>query len=155
MTEQKIEKILVDYLSEAVAAAGANIQVVGVLQPTVGEDVKGVEDGSAEGLLVVKAYPRQYETFTSVYCTVQLDVTLTVRSDADYNGRTYLDVTEGVVNALHRVQKSFQQFSQRFEIEGEWDAVGFRMDGGDCGLDKENCVWQYTQSVAVDGIIQN
>ena len=40
-----------------------------------------------------------------------------------------------------------------FEIENEFLPTGFNIAGGDCGIDKQNDLWQYTQSFNLYGVI--
>lgn len=65
MTEQKIEKIVIDKLKDAFASANADgVQFVGVWQAAEDGNVKALEDGTSTSILAVKVYPRTYETPT-------------------------------------------------------------------------------------------
>jgi len=58
-----------------------------------------------------------------------------------------------VSNILHTWQKSYQAYSTDFQIEDEFQPTGFNLESGDVGLDKEACIWQYTQTFNLYGII--
>ncbi len=65
MTEQKIEKIVMDKFQSALSASGIDdIQIMGAWQKSDGGEIKGLEDGTKAGVIVVKVLPRSYETPT-------------------------------------------------------------------------------------------
>lgn len=65
MTEQKIEKIVLDKLEAALSAEGiTSLQFIGAWQPTEDGDVKALEDGQKAGVVAVKVTPRSYDTPT-------------------------------------------------------------------------------------------
>lgn len=82
MTEQKIERIVIEQLSAALEGAGVRgVQAIGAWQAEDGDGLKAFESGRASGVLGVKASPRQYETPTVPDAAIQVDVSLTVRAD--------------------------------------------------------------------------
>lgn len=94
MTEQKIEKIVLDRFNEAFAAANVGgYQLIGAWQAVEDGQVKAIESGSSKIILGVKVYPRSYETPTIPDGMFQVDVSLTVRADSDSTGQEYLGVT--------------------------------------------------------------
>lgn len=154
MTEQKIEKIVIDKLKDAFAEANVDgIQFVGVWQAAEDGNVKALEDGTSASILAVKVYPRTYETPTIPDGQFQVDVSLIVRADADSTGQDYMALTEIVSGILHAWQKSYQAYAEDFQIEDEFQPTGFNLESGDAGLDKEACIWQYTQTFNLYGII--
>lgn len=154
MIEQKIEKIVIDKFSNALSAVGIDdIQIVGAWQPSKGDEVKGLEDGTKAGLLTVKTYPRQYETPTIPDGMMQVDVVLVSRADVDWQGTNWLSATDAVNDVLQAWQKTYDAYKTDFEIEDEFMPTGFNIAGGDCGLDKANGVWTYTQSFNLFGVI--
>ena len=145
MIEQKIEKIVIDKFSNALSAVGIDdIQIVGAWQPSEGDEVKGLEDGTKAGLLTVKTYPHQYETPTIPDGMMQVDVVLVSRADVDWQGTNWLSATDAVNDVLQAWQKTYDAYKTDFEIEDEFMPTGFNIAGGDCGLDKANGVWTYT-----------
>lgn len=154
MTEQKIEKIILDKFEAALQTAGiSNIQLMGAWQPSDDGDIKALEEGTKTGVLGVKVYPRTYETPTIPDGTFQVDVSLTVRAEVDSTGKDYLEITEAVSNVVHAWQKAYINYATDFAIEDEFQPTGFNIESSDVGLDKENCVWQFSQSFNLQGII--
>lgn len=152
MTEQKIEQILIDKIQSAIN--DDSIQVIGSWQ-SLEKIRKATEVIGKSGYVSIKTYPRQYETFTIPECTMQVDVTVCIRADVDYDGITYLEKSEQILNVLYRYQKSFTSYRDDFIIEDEFKPVGFRLDSGDCGIDKDKCLWTVTQSCTIMGIIHS
>ncbi len=154
MTEQKIEKIILDKFNDAFATSNVNgYQLIGAWQAVEDGQVKAIEEGTSKIILGVKVYPRSYETPTIPDGQFQVDISLTVRAEVDSTGQDYLEVTQIVSNILHTWQKSYQAYSTDFQIEDEFQPTGFNLESGDVGLDKEACIWQYTQTFNLYGII--
>lgn len=154
MTEQKIEKIVIDKISTALETAGiSGIQFMGVWQDVDEGDVKALEDGTKFGAVIVKVFPRTYETPTIADGQFNVQISLTMRADVDITGKGYKDVTSIISSITHRWQKSYGEYATDFAIENEFQPTGYNLDSGDVGLDKENCVWNFTQSFTLYGII--
>ena len=147
MIEQKIEKNVIDAMK--VALGNFQAQFIGIWQ-TDGD--KACEDGES-AVVAVKAYPRSYETPTIPYASIEVEVSLAVRSDIDFNGQTYLDLTSRLQEVMQTWQKDFQSSHVAFSIDNEFDETGFQLNGGDCGIDRESKVWQFSQSFTIFGII--
>lgn len=154
MTEQKIEKIILDKFNAAFESANVDgYQLIGAWQAVDDGQVKAVEEGRSKIILGVKVYPRSYETPTIPDGQFQVDISLTVRAEVDSTGQDYLATTQLVSDILHAWQKSYQAYSTDFRIEDEFQPTGFNLESGDVGLDKEACIWQYTQTFNLYGII--
>ena len=154
MTEQKIEKIVIDKISTALETAGiSGIQFMGVWQDVDEGDVKALEDGTKFGAVIVKVFPRTYETPTIADGQFNVQISLTMRADVDITGKGYKDVTSIISSITHKWQKSYGEYATDFAIENEFQPTGYNLDSGDVGLDKENCVWNFTQSFTLYGII--
>ena len=41
-----------------------------------------------------------------------------------------------------------------FNLENAFTVTGFNLTGGDCGLDRENCIWQFQQGFSIYGIVE-
>lgn len=95
-------------------------------------------------MLGVKAYPRQFETPTVPDGSIQVDVSLTMRAEVDFNGAKWLAVVEAITNLLQKWQKSYQNYAPDFRIENEFEPTGYNIAGGDCGLDAANRIWQFS-----------
>lgn len=129
------------------------MQFIGVWQ-TVGDgNIKALESSKYGAILGVKVYPRTYETPTVPDGMFQVDISLTVRADVDYTGQDYLRITQVVSDVLHTWQKSFSDYNTDFAIEDEFLPTGFNLESGDVGLDKEACIWQFTQTANLYGVI--
>ena len=154
MTEQKIEKIVIDKISTALETAEiSGIQFLGAWQSVDDGDVKALEDGTKIGAVVVKVFPRSYDTPTVADGQFNVQISLTMRADVDITGKGYLDVTDVISSITHKWQKSYSEYATDFAIEDEFQPTGYNLDSGDVGLDKENCVWNFTQSFTLYGII--
>ena len=154
MTEQKIEKIMIDELSASLATANlSSIQYIGAWQTTNEDGLKAYENGKATGILGVKVYPRQYETPTIPDGMFQIDVSLTMRADIDKTGADWLSATEAISQRMHLWQRSYQDYAPVFTVPGEFEPTGYNLAGGDCGLDRGSGTWQYSQTVNLYGII--
>lgn len=154
MIEQQLEKMVMTKIEDALKDNGIDdIQVLGSWQPD--DDIKGEQDESATGFVSIKTLPRSYDTPTIPDAQIQFQVNLLVRSDIDYNGKSYLEVTDEVHKVLHKWQKSYDDYHDDFTIDDEFEATGFQLDGGDCGIDKQNCAWNFLQQFTIYGIIQN
>lgn len=154
MTEQKIEQIIINELSGALAAADiTNVQTIGAWQTSNDDSLKAFEDGRAHGVLAVKAYPRTYETPTIADCAIQVDISLTMRADIDKTGAEWIAATDAISRKTHLWQKSYNDYAPTFAVEGEFEPTGYNIAGGDCGLDRSSGTWQFSQSLNLYGII--
>lgn len=129
-----------------------DMQIIGAWQPAEDGDIKAVENGDKAGIVAIKVMPMQYETPTIPDATIEVAVSLVMRADSDSTGQYYIDVTSTLQDTLHAWQKSFNSFHDDFTIAG-FEPTGFRLDGGDCGLDRENCTWTFTQQFTLNGIV--
>lgn len=144
MTEQKIEKIVMDKISTALETAEiSGIQIMGAWQKVDDGDVKALQDGTKVGAVVVKVFPRTYDTPTIPDGQFNVQISLTMRADEDETGKGYLDVTDVISSVTHKWQKSYDEYATDFAIADEFQPTGFNLDSGDVGLDKENCVWTF------------
>ena len=150
LIEAQIENIVITKLRTALSDYD-NVSVVGTWQPTTGNDVKGLEDKPV-AVIGVKAFPRSYETPTVPSAEIQIEVSMAVRSDVDFNGTNYLGLTEKISDVFQDWQNDFGNLTD-FNIEGKFDVTGFNLTGGDCGLDRDNSLWQYVQGLTVYGIV--
>ena len=154
MTEQKIEKIIIDSISAALSAAQIDgLQIIGAWQVADDGDIKALEDGSKRGVITVKVMPCTYDTPTIPDGQMAAQISLAMRADMDGDGKGYLDVTEVLSGLIHSWQKSFDTYAAAFEISGEFTPTGFQITDGGCGIDRESCVWEYSQTLDIIGII--
>lgn len=147
MIEQVIEKIVVDRLVEAVE--DDDIQVIGTWQKAT-NGLKSNEDYSSKGVVVVKAYPRSYETPTIPSCAIDIEVTLNIRADVDFNGNDYLDITDKINQVFQEWQNDFTSYEQLFNIQ-EFIPTGYQLNGGNVGMDRNECIWTVQQSMIIYG----
>lgn len=154
MTEQKLEKIVLDKLQSALEAKGiVNLQYMGVWQKVDDGDVKALEDGRKVGSVVVKVLPRTYDTPTIPDGQFSIQLSLTMRAEEDETGKGYMDATSVISSITHKWQKSYSDYATDFALENEFQPTGFNLESGDVGLDKENCVWTFQQTFTLYGII--
>lgn len=153
MIEASIEAKVIDVLNELFNDY-EDIQVVGCWKTGNDEHMKGEEDTDL-CVIGVKTQPRSYETPTVPYASMTTIISMAVRADVDFNGINYLEITSRISNALQKWQNNFHEAEDEFKIDNEFDFTGFQLEGGDCGMDKDNCVWQFQQSFTIYGIINN
>lgn len=151
MIEKRLEGVVIDNLKTALSDV-TGLQIIGMWQTVGAEEVKAEEE-KPSAVLAVKAYPRSYETPTIPYAEIQLEISLAVRSDTDFNGANYLSITEKISDVLQEWQNDFSSLDC-FSLLGAFNITGFNLTGGDCGLDKDNCIWQYSQGFTIYGIIE-
>lgn len=77
-----------------------------------------------------------------------------MRADVDKGGANYLDVSDRTSKVLQGWQDKFSAAKTAFDVERGFCTTGFRLDGGDCGMDRDACVWQLSQNFTIYGIIQ-
>ena len=158
MTEQKIESAIIAKLSAAFAEANiADIQIMGAWQPATAAAgmPKGLEKINRRGILSVKAAPRAYEMYTSADGSIAVTLTLNIRAETDANGVSYLAVADVIAAVLHAWNVDYGTGAADFAIADEFLFSGFRLDGGDCGLDVENTLWTYIQNFTIQGIFSS
>ena len=151
LIEAEIEKVVLEQMQPAIQQI-SGVQVIGTWQATDETTLKGNED-KPKAVLVVKAFPRSYDTPTIPDAVFQVEVSLAVRTDIDFNGKTYLDITTLVSDVLQDWQNNFDSLSV-FDVQGYFSVTGLNLTGGDCGLDRDNGVWQYSQGFSVYGIVE-
>lgn len=150
MIESDIEEKVISVLKELFKEKD-DIQIVGCWKPSDNQNIKGEEDSDL-CIIGVKTFPLSYETPTIPYASIPTTISMAVRADVDFKGINYLEITSRISNALQKFQNNFQDAEDTFKLDG-FEFTGFQLDGGDCGMDKANCVWQFQQSFTIYGII--
>ena len=151
MIEQQLEKKMMDSFAGTLSAT--SIQMIGAWQPTSGDKLKGIEESGAEGFLVVKVLPRNYETPTIPTAQFQCIVSLVMKAEVDADGATYLSTTDSVSNIMQGWQNNLESAIQALQIDDVLEITGFQLTGGDAGVDKNNKSWTYTQNMIVYGVV--
>lgn len=155
MTEQAVERVVMDALAAALAEAGvAGVRVFGAWQVADAGAAKGLETAADAGLLAVRVSPREYATATVPHATLSCRAALTMRSETDARGAVRLAAAEAVSGVLTLWQDDFGAFAAAFEgLEGA-RVCGFSLSGGDVGLDREAAAWVYEQDFTINCIIK-
>lgn len=155
MIEQAVEKRVMDVLAAAVGAAGVEgVSVHGAWQVADEGEAKAVETAAERGMLSVKVAPREYATPTVPHATLSATVALDLRAEADGRGAARLAVAEAVSRVLVAWQDSFAAFALAFAGIDGFTPCGFRLGGGDVGLDRNLSTWTYSQSFTINCIIK-
>lgn len=155
MVEQVIESGIIEALTAALEAADVSgIQAIGAWQPVTDDeaDPKGIESATAAGYLSVKALPRAFDTYTMGDGSIGVTVELNMRAEVDAKGADYLTATSALTDVLYAWHKSFDSGQAVFDIENEFLFTGFRLDGGDCGLDRDHAMWTWRQTLTIQGV---
>lgn len=116
------------------------------------KQVKGEEENT-NGIITIKCSLPYFDTPTIPDGSFLVDINFVSRTDADYQGKNYLAVTEVVFDKMMEYQKSFQPVSTDFSIEDKFNPTGFRISSTDNGIDRENGTWILSMSVIIYGII--
>ena len=146
MIEHNIEKSIIDRLTAVLKDAGIqNVQMAGQLQAV--EDVKGLEDNESDVIIVVKSSPRSYATPTIPTCQIGVEVKALVRADVDFNGMTYLDVTDRLMGVFQHWQKCYPDTHYDFTVPSRFECSGFQLGAGNFSLDPSGKVWQYSHNI--------
>ena len=152
MIEQQIENRVIEKVTSALSATGANVQYAGQLQAT--EGVKALENADSDVFIIAKASPRSYSTATIPTCQIGVTLNVLVRADVDYNGVNYLGVTSKVMDILENWQKCYDDTHEDFTLSGEFECSGYRLDGGNFTLDSTGKTWQYSHNMTIFGVVQ-
>ena len=154
MTEQKLEKIVIDKIAAAFDTAGLeSYQMIGSWQIANDEELKAYESSQAQNVVCVKVMPRQYDTPTVPYAMFSVQLNVLTRAEMDVQGANWFGATEIVQDILQKWQQKYSNIETDFTIADEFKPCGFNIAGGDLGIDKENCIWQFTQSFDLYGVI--
>ena len=151
MIEQQLESIVVN-MTKHFLRQFDGLKVVGAWQTTKGDENKAEERPDTKVVIGVKALPRTYETPTIPHAEIQIQMSLAVRADTDFNGKNYLNITTILSNMLQRWQSDITTVDE-FAISNQFDPTGFQLTGGDCGMDKDAVIWQWQQTFSIYGII--
>jgi len=152
MTEQKIEQKIIDKFTTLLT--NYNIQIIGSWQASAGI-LKSVEDDTKNGTLVVKVFPRSYQTPTIPDANIVCELNLIVRADMDKDGMTYLSICDVITAPLQNWQKSYDQYNTDFSVLNEFEPTGFTLNGGNASLDSTGRLWQYSMQFTVYGLLTN
>lgn len=151
MVEQKIEKIIIDKFAAALEAANVEgLQIIGAWQTAAA--VKALEEAYVRGYLSVKVQPRAFQTYTVSDGELTVRVELNIKAELDAKGVDYLTITNILTNVLAAWHKSYAVGKADFELEDEFLFTGFRLDGGDCGIDRDHNTWTWMQGFTIQGI---
>ena len=154
MTEQKLEKIVIDKIAAAFDNAGiSSYQMIGSWQVANDDELKALEQSDAKNVVCVKVMPRQYDTPTVPYAMFAVQLNVLTRAEMDAQGANWFEATEIVQSILQAWQSKHSNIETDFAIEDEFTPSGFNIAGGDVGIDKENCIWQFNQSFDLYGVI--
>lgn len=152
MTEQKLEERIKAAADAALKGAGLDdYQIFCSWSPEDG--AKAVERPCAQ-TLAVTVQPRSYETPMVPYADFQAQCALVTRADEDEGGKDALKAADALMRAWHGWQLDFQAAKAAFQLDGEMDFQGFRLDGGECGLDADRRIWTYVQNFTIQGTIK-
>lgn len=153
MVEQIVEKALCDSLAAMITGV-YGVQVIGAWQRVGDGERKALEDGFARGYLSVKASPRSFDTYTSADGAIAVRLELNVRAERDTSGADYLDITRSIQNLLFRLHRSYEVGKDLFDND-DFIFTGVRLDGGDCGQDRDRCTWTWIQNLTIQGVFKN
>ena len=151
LISDKIEKILKDKIQSSLTEN--NIDGISFM---LGWDdtqpIKGEEETS-KGIITIKCSLPYFETPTITDGTFEVSINFVSRTDADYQGKNYLAVTENIFNTVMNWQKSHNEVTIDFSIENKFIPTGFKISQSDFGTERENGTWILSIQVIIYGII--
>lgn len=153
MIEQNLEDAVISKIEGVLRESGIeNFQLAGQLQATDG--VKGIEQANADVIIIAKSAPRSYSTPTIPTCQIDIQLSVFVRADIDFNGMKYLDVTSKIMDVLQHWQRCYDDTHEDFTVPNEFDCTGFQLGSGTFTLDSSGKVWQYQHNMTIYGVVQ-
>ena len=154
LIEAELEKTVIEKIRYRLETYGG-IDIIGAWSVVGEANNKGEEKlDDKNAIISVKVLPRLYETPTIPHAEFQVQVNLVVRSEVDFGGKNYLDITAELSDIFQQWQNDFCLLNE-LNIPNQFEITGFQLSGGDCGIDRDNCVWQFSQGFSIFGIIQN
>lgn len=158
MIEKDLQDKLKTLLQTRLNELQLNTQYAGMLD--VGnelseDELKLHEDDDVDSIIFVKVDPCSYETPTIPDAQFNISVNLVISAATDYNGKTYIDITDKLESIFQYWQKTYSNYHEDFFIENKFEPTGYQLTGGDYALDKDNCVWIYNRTFTLYGIILN
>lgn len=115
--------------------------------------IKAHEGADAHGYLTVKVAPRQYETFTIPKANFSVIIQLDMRAETDADGARIRSAASAMTGIIWAWQDSFLAVADDFAGIARFTPVGFRLDGGDVGVDRDTRVWTFTQNLTICGVV--
>lgn len=152
MVEQQIEQRVIDKIKSALSSCVESVQVFGQLQSTP-DELKGMEDSKADAFVAVKASPRSYSTATIPTCEIQVQVNAVIRADKDFDGKTYLDANNAMMEVFENWQKCYDDTHEDFTLS-DFSCSGFRLDQGSFQVLTNEKAWNYQQGMTIFGVVQ-
>ena len=150
MVEVLLEQKIKENLAAIISAAGIDdIQIIGSYDVS---EIKAVEESGKTSYIIVKVNPRSYASPTIPTCTVECAVSLTVRSDIDYSGKSYVDLMDAFLSKYQSWQQCLDEAHDDFSVDG-WAITGFVLGEGSTAIDRNATVFTYTHSFTLYGII--
>ena len=150
--QDKVKGLIQNHLSEL----KLDIQYMGMLDignELSDDNLKLQEDDEFNSYILVKVDPCSYETPTIPDAQFNVSVTLVISSAVDYNGKTYIDITDKLESIFQYWQKTYTNYHEDFLIENKFEPTGYQLTGGDYTLNKDRCTWIYNRTFTLYGII--
>lgn len=112
----------------------------------------GQEDSSI-GTIIVHVNPRSYETPMVPECTLECEVVLVMRADADPDGSMYVDTVDKLLSKMERWQKCLDDTHEDFTVAG-FNVTGFRLGDGQTLISATDKTRMYRHSFQLYGIVE-
>lgn len=146
MIEYEIEKNIVEEMQKNLDKY--KVQVIGTWS------IPKIEESDKEGVLVIKVSPRNYETPTTPYMTLDCMLSLTIRADIDVEATNYLNASSAIIDVLEKYQKC--ECSTHLQYASScFNPTGFKIGQGNTMIDQSNKVFTYTHQFTIYGIVNS
>lgn len=150
MIEKSIEANIIAAI-EALNLTG--LVVHGSWQAANVGEVKDTEDSSLAALAVAVS-PRSFETFGFGICSMEVALSLAVRTDLCPTGAALETYVDPIANLLQKWNLEMDcDHPCGMGVEGKFDPGGLQMSGGSGPeLDREAGIWAITFNFAIKGV---
>ena len=156
MIEKDLQDLIKSKIKTVLEPLDIKTQYLGLLDIGNETDEDGLklnEDEEYDARITIKVDPSSYDTPTIPDAQYTVTVYFDISAGIDYNGKTYIDITDELEKLFYTYQKTFTTYYNAFKIEDKFEPTGFQLTGGDYSLDKDKCTWTFMRSFTLYGIV--
>ncbi len=152
MLEKSIEANIIAAI-EALNLTGLDIH--GAWKAANAGEVKDEESDGAPATLVVAVSPRSVETFGIGVCSMDVALSLVVRTDLNPTGAALETYVAPIADLLTRWNRTMDCVNPcGMEVEGEFAPGGLQLTGGSGPeLDRDLCIWTVVFNFTLRGTV--
>ena len=131
------------------------LDIHGAWQAANAGEVKDEESDGAPATLAVAVSPRSVETFGICVCSMNVALSLVVRTDLDPTGAALETYVAPIADLLTRWNRTMDCVNPcGMEVEGEFAPGGLQLTGGSGPeFDREMCIWAVVFNFTLRGTL--